>query len=250
MIGYNRKNYYTLLLDRNLINQEDLDKALEEQKNSGDPLEKILVDLGLLSEENACKILSDYLNLPFLAASEYPETPLLGIDFSPKFLKQNKFFPLEIKDNTLSIAMANPLDFSTIDEIVLFTNRRVKVCISKVSDVLAAVDKHYGGGSSTMEQIIGGMGEDEMQLVASSEDEDIDQLRDMASEAPIIKLVNLVITRAIEDEASDIHIEPFCEDYGQFKYSRKATAARREGSIACCRQKDRPSCIYCPHVVW
>lgn len=209
MIGYNRKKFYTLLLDRKLINQEDLDKAIEEQKNSCDSLEKVLVDLGLLSEENACKVLSDYLNLPFLPASEYPETPLLGIDFPPKFLKQNKFFPLEIKDNTLSIAMVNPLDFSTIDEIVLFTNRKVKVYISKITDVLAAIDKYYGGGSSTMDQIIGGMGEDEMQLVASSEDEDIDQLRDMASEAPIIKLVNLVITRAIEDEASDIHIEPF-----------------------------------------
>jgi len=148
MIGYNRKKFYTLLLDRKLINQEDLDKAIEEQENCGDPLEKVLVDLGLLSEENACKILSDYLNLPFLPASEYPETPLLGIDFRSKFLKQNKFFPLEIKDNTLSIAMVNPLDFTTIDEIVLFTNRKVKVYISKMADILAAIDKHYGGGSS------------------------------------------------------------------------------------------------------
>ena len=209
MIGYNRKKMYELLLDRKLIDQEDLDKAIEEQKNSAEPLEKVLVDLGLISEENACKVLSEYLNLPFLPASEYPETSLLGIGFPPKFLKQNKFFPLEIKDNTLSIAMANPLDFSTIDEIVLFTQRKIKVYISKESEILAAIDKHYGGGSSTMEQIIGDMGEDEMQLIAGSEDEDIDQLRDMASEAPIIKLVNLVITRAIEDEASDIHIEPF-----------------------------------------
>ncbi|MGA1875027.1 MAG: type II secretion system ATPase GspE [bacterium] len=208
MIGYNRNKMYELLLDRKLINQEDLDKALEEQKSSGKPLEKALVDLGLISEENVCLILSEYLHVPFLPASQYPEAPLLDIDFPPKFLKQNKVFPLEIRDNTLLVAMADPLDFPTIDEIALFTNRKVKVYISKESDILAAIEKQYGG-SSTMEQIIGDMADDEMQLVTSGDNEDIDQLRDMASEAPIIKLVNLIITRGIEDGASDIHIEPF-----------------------------------------
>ncbi len=209
MTDYCRKKFHHLLLDQKIIEQEDLEKALTEQKISGKPVEKLLIELGLVSEENIYKALSDYLNISYLPAGEYPETPLLDIEFPPKFMKQAKFFPLEIKDNTLLITMANPLDFSTIDEITLFANRKIRAFISKESDIVAAIEKHYGGGASTMEQIIGDMGGDEMQLLMSGEDEDIDQLRDMASEAPIIKLVNLIITRGIEDEASDIHIEPF-----------------------------------------
>ena len=144
-----------------------------------------------------------------MPASAYPETPLLGVDFSPQFMKQYKFFPLEMKANTLSIATAAPLDFSTIDEIALFANCKVKLYVSKESDIMSAIERHYGGGTTTMERIIGDMNEDEMQLVSAGEDEDINQLRDMASEAPIIKLVNLIITRGIDDGASDIHIEPF-----------------------------------------
>jgi len=209
MIGHNNKRIYELLLSQKLIDQDDLNRAIEEQKVSGQPLEKILVELGLVSEENIYKALSVYLRLPFFPASAFPETPLLGIDFSPQFMKQYKFLPLEMKANTLSIATGAPLDFSTIDEIALFANCKIKLYISKESDIVAAIEKHYGGGTTTMERIIGDMNEDEMQLVSSGEDEDINQLRDMASEAPIIKLVNLIITRGIDDGASDIHIEPF-----------------------------------------
>ncbi|MCL6582091.1 MAG: type II secretion system ATPase GspE [bacterium] len=209
MISYNNKRICELLLNQKLIDQEDLDRALAEQKNTGQPLEKILMDLGLVSEENVYRALSEYLGLPFLSASEYPETPFLGIDFSPQFMKQYKFFPLEMKDSVLSIATSAPLDFSTIDEISLFAGCKLKLYVSKESDILAAIDRQYGGGATTMERIIGDMNEDEMQLVSATEDEDINQLRDMASEAPIIKLVNLIITRGIDDGASDIHIEPF-----------------------------------------
>ena len=209
MIGHNKKRFYELLLNQKLIDQEDLNRAIEEQKVTGQSLEKTLVELGLVSEENIYKTLSAYLHLPFLPATAFPETPLLAVDFSPQFMKQYKFFPLEMKANTLSIATAAPLDFSTIDEIALFTNCKIKLYVSKESDISSAIERHYGGGTTTMERIIGDMNEDEMQLVSSGEDEDINQLRDMASEAPIIKLVNLIITRGIDDGASDIHIEPF-----------------------------------------
>lgn len=209
MISGNKNKIIELLLERKLIDQVDLDRAVEEQKRTGNRLEKGLLDLGLISEETLCKMLSELLSLPFLSASEYPESPLIDFDFPAKFLKQNKVFPLELKNDLLKVAMVDPLDFSTIDQISLFTDRQVKVCISKESDVFAAIEKHYGGTASTMEQIIGDMAEGEMQLLTSTDDEDIDQLRDMASEAPIIKLVNLVITKGIEDGASDIHIEPF-----------------------------------------
>jgi len=198
-----------LLLKKGLITKEDLDKAIEQQKQTAERLGKVLMDLGFISEDDLYKTLGEQLHIPFLSKSEYPDTPILDVDFSQKFMRQYKFFPLDIKDGTLRVAMSDPIDLYTIDELRLFTKCKVRVYVSKESDVLAAIDQHYGGGSSTMEKIIGGMADEELQLLASGEEEDIDHLRDMASEAPIIKLVNLFISRAIEEEASDIHIEPF-----------------------------------------
>ncbi|MGA1839748.1 MAG: type II secretion system ATPase GspE [bacterium] len=200
-----------LLIKKGLLSKEDLGKAIEQQSHTAERLGKVLMDLGFISEDDLYKTLSEQLNIPFLSKSDYPETPILDIDFSLKFMRQYKFFPLEIKDKTLSVAMSDPIDLYTIDELRLFTKCKVRVYVSKESDVLAAIEQRYGGGATTMEKIIEDMAEEELQLLASGEEEDIDHLRDMASEAPVIKLVNLFISRAIEDEASDIHIEPFEE---------------------------------------
>lgn len=198
-----------LLIKKGLLSDEDLNRALEQKSATSERLGKALVDLGFVSEDDLYKTLSDQLNIPYLPQSDYPETPILDIDFSLKFMRQYKFFPLEIKDGTLTIAMSDPLDFDTIDELRLFTKHKVKVYISKETDVLSAIEQRYGGGATTMEKIIGDMADEELQLLAYGEDEDIDHLRDMASEAPIIKLVNLFISKAAEEGASDIHIEPF-----------------------------------------
>ena len=198
-----------LLIEKGLINKEDLEKAIEQQSHTAERLGKVLMDLGFISEDDLYRTLSEQLHIPFLSKSDYPETPILDIDFSIKFMRQYKFFPLEIKDGTLSVAMSDPIDLYTIDELRLFTRCKVRVYVSKESDVLAAIEQRYGGGATTMEKIIEDMAEEELQLLASGEEEDIDHLRDMASEAPVIKLVNLFISKAIDEDASDIHIEPF-----------------------------------------
>ncbi len=200
-----------LLIKKGLLNEEDLDRAIGQQSATSERLGKILVDMGFISEDNLYKTLSEQTDIPYLPQSGYPETPILDINFSLKFMREYKFFPLEIKDGTLVIAICNPLDMDTIDELRLFTNLKIRMYLSKESDVMSAIEHHYGGGATTMEKIIEDMAEEELQLLASGEEEDIDHLRDMASEAPIIKLVNLFISRAIEEVASDIHIEPFEE---------------------------------------
>ncbi|MGA1867005.1 MAG: type II secretion system ATPase GspE [bacterium] len=205
-----QKRIGELLIDKGLLSAEDVEVGLNQQKRTSEKLGKILINLGLVSEDNMYKTLGEQLGLKYLSMADYPETPIVDIDFSVKFMKQYKFLPLEVKDDhILVVAMADPLDFDTIGQIKLYTDHRVHIYVSKESDILSAIEKYFGGDSSSMEKIIGDMDEEELQLVGSGDDEDIDQLRDMASEAPIIKLVNLFISRAVEDEASDIHIEPF-----------------------------------------
>ncbi|MGA1826622.1 MAG: hypothetical protein ACMUIP_18365, partial [bacterium] len=184
-----QKRIGELLVDKGLLSAEDIEVGLDQQKRTSEKLGKVLIELGLISEENMYRTLSEQVGLQYLSAADYPETPIVDIDFSVKFMRQYKFLPLEVKDNQILVmAMADPLDFDTIEQIKLSTNHKIRIYVSKESDILTAIEKYFGGDASSMEKIIGDMDDEELQLVGSSDDEDIDQLRDMASEAPIIKL--------------------------------------------------------------
>jgi general secretion pathway protein E len=198
-----------MLLDEHKITQEDLEKALALQEDTGERLGRLLVNLGYISEEEMFDTLAQQLGLVCLPLVKYPTNPPLTIGIPTKFMEEYKLFPLQLSDGVLSVAMANPLDLATIDALKLRTNCRIRVYISKESDVLEAIERYFGSGSSTMERIIGDIPEEELQYLQSDADEDVDHLRDMAQEAPVIRLVNLIISKAIENKASDIHMEAF-----------------------------------------
>jgi general secretion pathway protein E len=170
---------------------------------------KILNQQGSSQEETVQK-LSTQFGLPYLSIQKYPDNPYRCDRLSYKFLRQNKVFPIIVKDNVLTIAVADPRDVATLDAIRLATGYQLEICLGMERDILESLEKFYGTGTDTMEEIIEDI--ESTDLDAVSEEEDIDQLRDMASEAPVIRLVNLFITRAIESRVSDIHIEPFERD--------------------------------------
>ena len=199
-----------ILLREKKITEEELQKALEAQQASQEKLGRLLVNLGYVSEDDMVQILSKQLGIPYLPLSEYSETPPLEINFNLKFMQHHKFFPLELNENELSVVMADPLDVATIDALKLVSGcDEIKVCLGKESEIQAAFERYYGAGGSTMEKIIEGISEEDLQYVTDEHDEDENQLRDMAQEAPVIKLVNLIISKAVQDNASDIHLESF-----------------------------------------
>lgn len=199
-----------ILLREKKITEEELHKALEAQQTNQEKLGRLLVNLGYVSEDDMVHILSKQMGIPYLPMAEYSDTPPLQINFSPKFMQFHKFFPLELNGNELSVVMADPLDVSTVDAIRLASGcKTIKIYLGKESEIVAAFERYYGTGTSTMEKIIEGITDDDLQYSVGEQDEDVDQLRDMAQEAPVIKLVNLVIKKAVESEASDIHIEAF-----------------------------------------
>jgi len=197
-----------LLLREGKVSPEELEKVLSLQETTHERLGKLLVNLGYISEEELYRLLAQQLGLSYLPLEEFPDSPPLSLKISYKFMQQYKVFPLRLSDHILAVAMANPLDLATIDALKLASGCRIMAFISKESDILEAIERHFGSGSSAMERIIEDIPEDELYLV-SEENEDIDHLRDMAQEAPVIRLVNLIISRAIENNASDIHIESF-----------------------------------------
>lgn len=144
--------------------------------------------------------------------TEYPKEPVVLDNLSVKFMKQSQFIPLSLTDSTLEIAMADPSDFYTVDTLRLSYGLVVMICKGKVEDIMDSIDRLYGSGSQSLEMIIQEADKD-IDEISSVDAEDADHLRDLASEAPIIRLVNRLIFNAIEERASDIHFEPFEKEF-------------------------------------
>ena len=199
------------LLEKGVISQEELATALSLQNQSADRIGKLFIDIGAISEADLTAHLSDYLGIPYMAAEELPEVPVLEGTFSVQFMRECKFIPVSLEeDKRLVLAMANPQDYSTLDTIRIYTDYQdLQVFLAPENAVLDLIEKFYGTQTSTLDRIVediegGDMGSEEM--------EDVEHLKDLASEAPVIRLVNLIMSRAIESRASDIHIEPFERD--------------------------------------
>src|ERR1700679_592280 len=192
-----------LLIERGLIATEDLERALELQRERrGEKLGKILVDMGYIAQRDLLSALSEQLGLPIAQLGAPASAPELE-GLSPRFLRQSRIFPVSIEEGSLTLAMADPLDFETINAVHSFSRLEVNPQLANEQDILDAIDRYYSEGDrQTAAAEFGG-----------GDEEDLEHLRDMASEAPVIRLVNAMIAQAIEKRASDIHIEPFEKEF-------------------------------------
>ncbi len=169
-----------------------------------------------------------------LSFKDYPEKPVVIDNLSVMFMEQSKFVPLKLEGDLLKIAMVEPEDFYTIDTLKLACNLNIEACRGREEDILAAIERLYGSGSQSMEMIIEEAGKDTGESL-SDEMIDADHLRDIASEAPIIRLVNRLILNAVEAGASDIHFEPF---ENEFKVRYRIDGVLHEAESPPARLKD------------
>jgi general secretion pathway protein E len=206
-----RKLIGQLLVERNLISLQELQSALALQRERKEKLGRILLDLGYLAERDLNAAISDQHEAPLIQASEFPAVPLELDKLSYKFLKQFKVLPLDLESNVLMVAMADPADSETLESIRLFTGYQTRVRLAQEQELSETIDRLYGGSNGSLGKVI----EDPSEKLGeySEVSEDIEHLRDMASEVPVIRMVNLMISRAVERRASDIHIEPFEKEF-------------------------------------
>src|SRR5258708_29053808 len=193
-----------ILIQRRLITGEDLDRALEIQRERGDKLGKILVDLGFVALRDVLTALAEQLQVPLLIVDGPPAVSPETETLSPKFLRQFRCLPVALHDHTVALAMADPLDFETRSTVAACTGLAVNPGLASEQEILDAIDRYYGET---------GKNEPDLASPAGEASEDLEQLRDMASEAPVIRLVNAMIAQAVEKRASDIHIEPFEKEF-------------------------------------
>jgi general secretion pathway protein E len=148
----------------------------------------------------------------FLNAEDLPKVPLVIEGISTRFIRENRIIPFEFKNDVLKVIMADPEDREVIEALRVAAAGEVAVYTAAGEVIDEHLSKFYGQEEQSIDRIMEGIDEEGREFFSEAEEEDIGHLKDLASEAPIIKLVNLLITRAVESRASDIHIEPFSDE--------------------------------------
>ena len=191
------------LLHKGRLKDADLVRARRLQEETGGSLLSLLARLGLVSERDHAETVAEELKLPLVSVKDVPELPPEGVVLTAKFMKQFHVCAIAESDTVVDVLMADPQDDYTLDAVRLATGREVRPLVALRSEIDDLVERWHGQGRSAMGAIV------ETAEGEGSDLDDVEHLRDLASEAPVIRLVNLVIQRAVELRASDIHIEPF-----------------------------------------
>ena len=192
------------LQERGKLSASELKKVERVQKTSiAETLPQLLVKLGLCSELDVADAFVDSGQFEKICSDQYPIERQLPEDVSLRFLKNYHIIGLSATDDQITVAMMDPQDDFTINALSLMIGKSIIVKVGLLSEIDAALDIQYGEDRSKMDKLIDDLTIDDLG------EEDLEHLKDLASEAPVIKMVNLIMQRAIETRASDIHIEPF-----------------------------------------
>jgi general secretion pathway protein E len=191
------------------LERRGLDRALRLRAGTGEDLISLLPRLGLVSERDLAETIAQQLDLPLLGARDYPAAPVLKDRIGARFLRDSRVVPLAADEEHVVLAMANPHDRFAINAVRLIAGREVRPAVAVPAELDAAIDRLYGRDQAAAHIGDGPAAEDDSV--------DVDRLRDLASEMPVIRLVNQLIFGAIDRRASDIHIEPF-EDRLRVRY--------------------------------
>ena len=192
-----------LLLEKGTISKEQLETALVEKKNTGEFLGVTLIKLGFIEEADLLPILAKHLGVDYIKLKE-TKIYFSAIQKIPaKFAFHYKLMPVELGHDCLTIALANPLDIHTLDDVRLLTGIKVRAILASERDILEAIRKYYGIGAETIEEMI------DTSAIKEEIKEVTEDIADSASDASIAKFINQILLQAYKDRATDIHIEPY-----------------------------------------
>ncbi len=188
------------------LDRAGLDRALRFQERHRGSLPGLLASLGLVTERDLARVLSEELGLPLLAPADMPECPVEIPHMSARFLRKRRLLPIAETAEGYRVAMADPLDTFAREAFELAAGRPAILCVAEPATIEAAIDALYP-------ETPGGLDGPREGEAGAGEDLDVERLKDLASEAPVVQLVNALIARAVENRASDIHIEPFEQEF-------------------------------------
>ncbi|MFA6384225.1 MAG: ATPase, T2SS/T4P/T4SS family [Candidatus Omnitrophota bacterium] len=208
-----KENLIDILLKNKVLSQEQLDRALKIQTERQIPLRRVLIDEKIIGEDHLLQFLSTHLYMPTLHLSKYKFDPEIIKLIPPHMAQQYTVIPISRIANTLTVAMADPLNVFALDDLRVITGCDIDIVLSPIDEISRAIETHYSTGSKDMQELISageekqGGAKNDVEVV---KDEDID-LSSVVSESEkpsIVKLVDVMLTEALKKRASDLHIEP------------------------------------------
>ena len=190
-----------LLVANGLLTEESLQTALGEQARTGKSLGRVLIDMELVREGHLVSTLASHLGLEYVDLDEYPVDPSAVTLISDSLARRYQALPIGWNDGRLIVAMADPSNVFAVDDIRTITGSEVRTVVATRPAILATIEKYHR--LDTEAEDISAQAASEFE-----EEEDLSAVRAVVEDAPIVKLVNMLITQAVADRASDIHIEP------------------------------------------
>src|ERR1051326_5626286 len=209
-----------LIQERGLVDDLQLEEVLQEHTRSAKPVIQVLQDFGLLDLETILQLMADHLG------TEVVE--LRDVDLTPEFIqagpgtaaRMHQCIPVGLFGSSVRVALADPLNPAVVDELNYLTGKEVQVVVADPAQIEKAINKFYGEESESVSDILKELGADAdiaKEVADAAAGDGAGDLENLANETPIIKFVNLVLYQAVQDRASDIHFEPF-EDEFKIRY--------------------------------
>jgi type IV pilus assembly protein PilB len=220
MSEYLSQPLLALVKERGLIDDLQYDEVMQEQSRSGKSLSQILNDFEILDIDSQLQIVAEHLGTEVVRLRDRELSPDLIKTIPASSARLYQCVPVDANGSALKVAFAEPLNPSAIDELGFVLHREIQVVVAEPEEVLKAVSKYYGEESGSVTDVLKELGDDAEILKEATDaaaSEDAAEEAELANRTPIIKFVNLVLSQAIQDRASDIHFEPF-EDEFKIRY--------------------------------
>lgn len=211
-----RKALGEILEESGILTKEQLGEALNIQKEQGGPLGKTLIDMGYVTEEEMLLALGEQAGMEIATLDGMNIPPEVIEMVSKSVAAVYRICPISMEGGVLTVAMADPLNINTLDDLKFLLNCEIQGAVSSEEMVSRALDKYYAGDEDSVESLLDQLQQsDEFTNMVDDDNESIDiaTIEEMANQMPVVKLLNLVLLQAIKDKSSDIHFEPFEDEY-------------------------------------
>src|SRR6266511_3493804 len=209
-----------LIQEQGLVDDLQLEEVVQEHTRSGKPVIQLLQDFGLLDLETILQIMASHLGTEVVELRELELTPEILQTVPATAVRMHQCLPVAVHGSTVRVALSDPLNSAAIDELGYLTGKEIQVVVADPAQIEKAINKHYGEESESISDILKELGADAdiaREVAEATSGDGVTDLENLANETPIIKFVNLVLYQAVQDRASDIHFEPF-EDEFKIRY--------------------------------
>ncbi|PKQ28659.1 MAG: type II secretion system protein GspE [Candidatus Anoxymicrobium japonicum] len=191
-----------LMLENNLISEDQLEEALQEHSSTGKSLGRVLIEKGVLTEGQLTSVLAEQIGIRYVDLSNYIVDPSVAALIDANFARRHILIPIDYDSDKLVVAMADPTNVFALDDLRIMTGRAIAPVVATKKDIEEAIGRYLHSDMAAQEEL------EDFSLDEENVIEEVEDLKEMGEEAPIVKYVNLIISEAVVDGASDVHVEP------------------------------------------